>query len=618
MKHSSRPATGTDNRQLTGLRRYSGDVVAFIEAEVTASDGTPLVLEPHQKVLLRHCFTPGEGGRLPYSEVLYLFPKKSGKTAIAAGVCLWVGFTWERGPRRVLIVANSHEQAQEQVYADIVAAIARNPRLAGACRVRADTVKIADGSTIVALPCNPKRISGGRPTMVSQDEVWQVDGDATLTRVYEELSPDPSQPNAFRLITSHAGYTGSLLSRLFDRGMTGRAITMDGPPLKGLVTKARSRFFLAYDEALRMRWQTQEWVQDQRDRLSPETFERQVRNRFAEAQAKALAHADVEAAFDTTLQPYGYDESLPPTMVTAAGLDIGTLRDASACCVVGLDTETGRYRLLRHKLWVPSPGNQVWLPDIAEWLEEVHRDLGVQLLCFDPDQCVQLGQEFGGHAIPITQTVINQSRQVQVLLSAFQQRRIDLYPDALDLAGHLNAVDIEKLEDGYRLRKSTKGVLIDAAVALSLALMGCAEALKMDLRSTADFSFGSGDGTGPTYTPGRDGRRQQDVMAPQTADRLARTYPAVKGWPEGRAWLPLAVPVAPLGITSPAHQRAVIDATSERHRREARRDLLWERHRPKRPGAPPCTDAEYWLLHDACWPHGGLGDVNSCPTCKKE
>jgi phage terminase large subunit-like protein len=55
--------------------------------------------------------TPGEDGRLPYSEVVYSCPKKSGKTTIAALVMEYFGLFIE-APNEVYSCANDLEQAQ--------------------------------------------------------------------------------------------------------------------------------------------------------------------------------------------------------------------------------------------------------------------------------------------------------------------------------------------------------------------------------------------------------------------------------------------------------------------------------------------------------------------------
>ena len=65
--------------------------IAFIrEALVNPETHEPFELYPAQERFLREGLTPTPGGRLPYRELLFSAPKKSGKTATAAMVVLYV------------------------------------------------------------------------------------------------------------------------------------------------------------------------------------------------------------------------------------------------------------------------------------------------------------------------------------------------------------------------------------------------------------------------------------------------------------------------------------------------------------------------------------------------
>ena len=52
--------------------------------------GRPFELYPAQERFLREALTVTPDGRLPYSELLFSAPKKSGKTALAALATLYI------------------------------------------------------------------------------------------------------------------------------------------------------------------------------------------------------------------------------------------------------------------------------------------------------------------------------------------------------------------------------------------------------------------------------------------------------------------------------------------------------------------------------------------------
>ena len=56
-----------------------GPIEFIREVLVDPETGQPFVLYPAQERFLREALTPGPDGRLPYAELVYSGPKKSGK-----------------------------------------------------------------------------------------------------------------------------------------------------------------------------------------------------------------------------------------------------------------------------------------------------------------------------------------------------------------------------------------------------------------------------------------------------------------------------------------------------------------------------------------------------------
>ena len=72
-----------------------------------------------QRQFLRHAFQTGADGRLLHPELVYSPPKKSGKTAFAAMILLYVTLILGGRHAEAICVANDLEQSTGRVYAAI-------------------------------------------------------------------------------------------------------------------------------------------------------------------------------------------------------------------------------------------------------------------------------------------------------------------------------------------------------------------------------------------------------------------------------------------------------------------------------------------------------------------
>ena len=80
-----------DLRRTLGQQRWRRDPVTFIrEVLVNPETGQPFELYPVQEHFLREGLTLTENGRLPYPELVFSGPKKSGKTGLAAMAVIYV------------------------------------------------------------------------------------------------------------------------------------------------------------------------------------------------------------------------------------------------------------------------------------------------------------------------------------------------------------------------------------------------------------------------------------------------------------------------------------------------------------------------------------------------
>lgn len=91
--------------------------------------------------------------------------------------------------------------------------------------VQATQVKFTNGSVIRAVSSDYKGQAGGRQRLTIFDEIWAFDHER-MTRLFEEMTLPPSEPGAYILIVSYAGFTseGELLENLYKRGLAGKRI----------------------------------------------------------------------------------------------------------------------------------------------------------------------------------------------------------------------------------------------------------------------------------------------------------------------------------------------------------------------------------------------------------
>lgn len=71
------------------IARWRADPVAFVREVLRDPEtGKPFVLYPAQERFLREAFTLTADGKLPFPELVFSAPKKSGKTATCAMVAV--------------------------------------------------------------------------------------------------------------------------------------------------------------------------------------------------------------------------------------------------------------------------------------------------------------------------------------------------------------------------------------------------------------------------------------------------------------------------------------------------------------------------------------------------
>ena len=212
------------------LVRWRADPVAFIEEVLRDPEtGRPFKLYGAEKRFLRKALKVTRGGRLPFPELLFSAPKKSGKTAFAAMITIYVIVVLGGRFAEAYCVANDLEQAQGRVFAAIVRIVEASPFFEGDVNVTAQRITFGPtGATITALASDYAGAAGANPTITVFDELWGYTSERSH-RLWDEMVPVPTRKVSVRLTCTYAGFEGesTLLEALYKRALAGKKAGKD-------------------------------------------------------------------------------------------------------------------------------------------------------------------------------------------------------------------------------------------------------------------------------------------------------------------------------------------------------------------------------------------------------
>jgi phage terminase large subunit-like protein len=193
-------------------------VIEFADENIKLNEkGKPWSWSKYQRDVLTLAYARHYAIRL-WSEV-----KKSGKTFLAAVIAIWEAITIS--DTEIVCCANDEEQAVSRVFATVCALIKYNPELSASAKVLTSEIRFTNGSVIRAVSSDYKGQAGGRQRLTIFDELWAFEAER-MTRLFEEMTPPATEPGAYILIVSYAGFTseGELLENLYKRGLKGRRV----------------------------------------------------------------------------------------------------------------------------------------------------------------------------------------------------------------------------------------------------------------------------------------------------------------------------------------------------------------------------------------------------------
>jgi phage terminase large subunit-like protein len=465
MSKQKRPTT---NEEM--LKRLRLDPALFADTFMPYNEkGKPWQLSRHQRRVLARAFRRAPGEDLLFRLVLWSEPKKSGKTFLAAVLVLWWAFS--NPDTEIIIAANDLEQSVSRVFKTAAALVKHNPGLLKLVTVRAAALRFKNGTVVTAIASDYRGAAGARHSLVVFDELWGYHSE-NAQRLYEELTPPPTEENAWVLVVTYAGFTGEskLLESLYHQGLAG---TRRDPELE--VYEADG-LFMFWSHTLRQPWQTDakavRYYAAQRSTLRPSAFARFHLNQWVSAESTFITAELWDSCVDPTYRPVLPDRRLQ----VVVGVDAGVKHDfASVQVLAPADDQvfhvTGR-------IWRPSPAVPLDLEEtIEEYVWHLVRSYNVIAIYVDPYQMHRSITTLAKGGVPIKefpQTQANTTRMSQLFFDLLRSRRLVLFPDPDLREQALHTIAIETGR-GLRIAKEKAAQKIDGIVALSIACVAAVD-----------------------------------------------------------------------------------------------------------------------------------------------
>jgi phage terminase large subunit-like protein len=455
-------------------------VCQFIDEFIRVDgNGQAFRLEDHQRRILEKAFRYDDQERFIYRTIIYSAPKKSGKTAINALVCLWWAFCIE-APNEIIIAANDLDQSVSRVYDAGKGFITKNSEL----KERANfsgrlLIRLKNETTLRAIPSDYAGQAGSNQGLVSFDELWGFMSEKSR-RLYEELTPVPTRKNSIRFISTYAGWEGEsilledLYSRIFDK--QGNVKPGVKRPLgEDFPVYTIGDLFVYWDHEPRMPWQTPEYYESQRADLRTNSYLRLHENKWVSNESSFFDMEDWDTCVDPEHRP-----PLPSKGVRLyVGADASVKKDRSA--VVSVYRKNDFMYLGPMRVWQPSPKEPIDLEATMETyikdLKKIHTVIEVRYDPFQFHRSATTLKQAGVKMVEFPQTESNMTNAGQALYDAVKHQTLKLYKDSELRKEACSAVGKETPR-GMRIVKEKASQKIDAIIALAMAVHGASSELE--------------------------------------------------------------------------------------------------------------------------------------------
>jgi phage terminase large subunit-like protein len=447
-------------------------ICQFIDEFGIREDRQKLHLEDHQRRILGEAFRYDEAERFIYRTIIYSAPKKSGKTAINALVCLWWSYCVQP-PDEIIIGANDLDQSVSRVFDAAKGFINRNLVLKKKADIQRLSIRLDNETVIKAIPSNYESEAGPNQGLISFDELWGFMSEKSR-RLYEELTPVPTRKNSIRFVSTYSGWEGEsvLLEDLYNRIFDKQGNVKPGvrrPLGEDFPVYSVGDLFMYWDHEARMPWQTPEYYESQRADLRVNTYLRLHENRWVSNESSLFDMADWDACIDPVHRP-----PLPDRGIRLyAAADASVKKDRSA--VVSVYRKDGLQHLGPFRTWQPSKAQPMDLEATMEaYVKELAQGYTLVECRYDPFQFHRSATTLKGAGIKMVefpQTIPNMTEAGQALYDSVKHKTLKLYKDD-ELRKEARFAVGKETPRGIRIVKEKSSHKIDAIVALAMATVG--------------------------------------------------------------------------------------------------------------------------------------------------
>jgi phage terminase large subunit-like protein len=469
--------------------------VDFIDKHIPFNElGRPWHLAPYQRDVLDLMF------QKHYPLRCWSEPKKSGKSHITECVALAEAIT-DPGVR-IGIFANDSEQASSIIFNGIRDLIRQNRDLRTTAKILAKVIRFSNGSEIEWYASDYQGGAGHRRKVSIIDEPWALISERAH-RLFEELLPIPTIPDSYLWLCTTAGFSGegSFLEDLYRRGIQGKRLDEEYEVYQD------AGLCMFWSHTPRQPWQTEQFYDEQRRLLRPNSFARQHENKWISSEQAFVTREQWMSCVNADHRP-----SISRWTETFWGLDIGIKSDNAA--VVGVSYDGNRITILDHRVWRPSKGNPVSIQEIEDFLRSLRGHYRVKKILADPWQAASLIQRlqrngFGSAITEYPQTPENLTVMTEELFRLITSRNLIAYADPEIMSHVLNAVTLDSSR-GVRLAKEKASRKIDLCVALAMA---CAAAVEHG-QPVRSYAFPTGRVRKNPFGAEVFGRRYDTALSP--------------------------------------------------------------------------------------------------------
>ena len=436
----------------------------------------PVRLADYQGVVLREALKRQPSGKLTYSTIVWSEPKKSGKTAIAAAVGLYMACNTPNV--HIYCLANDGKQSADRIFKAMSDCLALHQKLGGPLKNNEviwspPTIRLENGTTIEAIPCDAAGEAGSEPFMTIWSELWGF-RQAQKERLWTELTIPPTLWGyAMRWVESYAGYEGesTTLWNLYQVGESGREIIQDFPMR---VTESANQLTY-WSHAHRQVWQTPEYYASEAALLTPSEFDRIHNNNWTTSESSFLDDISLwDRLENATLTTMPRDDT--PVVIA---LDASVSHDYSALVVVKRhpedewDTKIRRVCVCGVWTFVPPKGGKI---DQSATFEPLIRELcesnNVVAIAYDPYQLEKLAGDLAAEGLAPFKAFGQGPRRLQAdkqLYDLVIHKQI-FHNGSPELRSAIQSAAAKTEGEHLRIVKKSQGRKIDPLVATSMAV----------------------------------------------------------------------------------------------------------------------------------------------------